>query len=72
MFKKKYGTCPFCGKDLAKLITCAEEACTDDCPGKCERMTYAICCPITKGGCGATSGFRKTPKEAEAAWNKRI
>ena len=43
-------------------------------PGACEgciKKCYAVCCPKTEGGCGATSGWNKTKEEAKNAWNCR-
>lgn len=63
--------CPFCGKSVAHISTYQEiegcenfEVCND-----CDYV--AVICDFNKGGCGASSGFRRTEKEAIDLWNRR-
>ena len=63
--------CPFCGNEKVKVISCDEDCCDDtECEG-CIKKCYAVRCPKTEGGCGATSGWNKTKEEAKNAWNCR-
>lgn len=72
--------CPFCGKQDPMVITDAHEleSCAnyddENCPaenegGCCGFLT--VVCDVTKGGCGATSGYAPTEEEAVEKWNKR-
>lgn len=65
--------CPYCGKSVARIVSCCENSCKDDDTGCefCGMKTVAVCCDFTKGGCGATGGYRKTEKEAIEAWEER-
>lgn len=55
--------CPLCGKFTAEL--------TQKDGSEYGSEYYAVVCNFQKGGCGCTGGFRKTPEEAEDAWNMR-
>ena len=63
--------CPFCGKtdtlimadDWDDLAVLDVEPTSDN--------SFAVTCDFTAGGCGAQGGYRKTPEDAEAAWNAR-
>lgn len=63
--------CPFCGKtdtlimadDWDDLAVLDVEPTSDN--------SFAVTCDFTAGGCGAQGGYRKTPEDAEAAWNTR-
>lgn len=72
--------CPFCGNselDMSDVMDC--EQCgnfedEDKCPafepfGHCS-MVFVVC-SLYKGGCGASSGWYNTKKEAIDAWNRR-
>ena len=73
--------CPFCGSAKAPTVTTAMQSgqCVafeieDDCPcfgldEGCE--VWLVVCDITKGGCGASSGYRLSEGEAANDWNKR-
>jgi len=63
--------CPFCGKDVARFSNCQElEACEDrKCPE--ESHYHTVICTFNGGGCGASSGFYPTYREAAQAWNRR-
>lgn len=77
--------CPFCGNDIAVTVLDQNEV---DCIGESsnnyskEPYFQVVCCmneeyspvPIDNwhGGCGASSGYRKTREEAIEAWNRRI
>ncbi|MGN0444222.1 MAG: hypothetical protein ACI4F5_06380 [Acutalibacteraceae bacterium] len=39
-------------------------------PSPCELIT--VVCNVNKGGCGASSGYYPTKKEAIEAWNRRV
>ena len=63
--------CPFCGKDIAMFTKCQEmKFCPDyrSCP---EGHYICAVCSFQRGGCGASTGFFPTPKEAADAWNER-
>ena len=63
--------CPFCGKGIARFVTCQE---VRACGGwrACEEGRYlSIACSFQDGGCGASSGFFPTAQEAADAWNRR-
>lgn len=49
--------CPFCG-GKAEVI-----------PGMYK--TYSVCCPYSKGGCGAHTASRKKRQAAIDVWNRR-
>lgn len=53
--------CPFCGGKNICIIDESEP----------EHPEFAVCCDMTEGGCGATSGYRRTKEEAIEAWNRR-
>ena len=55
--------CPFCGSE--KLVILEEVAYGNI-------LNYAVCCDFDHGGCGATSGYRISEKEAIEAWNRRV
>ena len=63
--------CPFCGRDMARFITCHEvEACGQF--NRCDRDgSFAVICSFVYGGCGSSSGFYESREEAAEAWNKR-
>lgn len=64
---KNLTPCPFCGN---KKIFILEEG---DNSGIYENIpNYAVCCDFHRGGCGATSGYRRTEEEAIEAWNRRV
>lgn len=64
---KKLTPCPFCGNE--KLFILDE----GDNSGAYENIpNYAVCCDFYRGGCGATSGYRRTEEEAIEAWNRRV
>jgi len=66
--------CPFCGgtgktlmiKSVAELEDCKNFEECDDCEFVC------VVCSFTDGGCGSTSPYRPTDKEAIEAWNRRV
>ena len=76
----KLDVCPFCGKSDTLMFTNAadEEACVKaengDCccdfePNGCAMV--AVVCSVNKGGCGASSGYSTTLKNAAKRWNRR-
>ncbi len=70
--KNDFSPCPFCGNINVELTICSDTMCDDkDCAG-CRCRTYAVCCNLHAGGCGATSGYRITPGEAVEAWERRV
>lgn len=60
--------CPFCGKKRGMLID--SKAWLEN----LEHVQYTVVCDASagSGGCGASCGWRLTPREAVEAWNKRI
>jgi len=64
--------CPLCGLKVATVTTCAD---LEECENfeTCEDSGFHIVvCDVNKGGCGASSGYRKTYDEAIEAWNWRV
>ena len=55
--------CPFCGAEESVYVGKDDEV--DD------ARPYTVCCDFTLGGCGASTGYAETPKEAIAMWNRR-
>ncbi len=79
--------CPFCGTDNAEHNTYAEytdmingHESTSNNTGHliiCNATTsnntgHLIICNATLGGCGATSGWAKSRKQAKKLWNRRV
>ena len=62
---------PFCGGQNIGLDSCKGL-------GECENFEacrseyYTLVCDWNKGGCGASSGYYPTMKEAIEAWNRRV
>ena len=76
----KLRRCPFCGADVACLSNAKElEDCKhfedeDKCPAmKWEEECKSVCvvCDVSKGGCGASSGYATSIEKAIAKWNIR-
>lgn len=77
---EKLKPCPFCGNemlDISNVRDCEdcgnfeqEDVCPAFEPGKFCNMVFVVC-SFYKGGCGASSGWRKTCEEAIDAWNRR-
>lgn len=63
-------SCPFCGQ-LESLDSLDRREDEEDDNIIDEYNYVAICCNVNAGGCGSSSGFRKTLKEAAEIWNKR-
>lgn len=66
--------CPFCGKSVIVCFTDARELATCGRYADCEEDDcdmVAVVCDYTRGGCGATSGYRETEEEAAELWNRR-
>lgn len=76
----KLSPCPFCGAETAPTLMTAQET------ESCAHFDYESCpcfdtdrecpvalvvCDMTKGGCGASSGFRMSKGEAVRDWNQR-
>ena len=72
--------CPFCGENVAVMTDAHDlEECSnfedDNChcnefeSHPCEYKT--VVCDVTRGGCGASSGYYPTEKEAIEKWNRR-
>ena len=67
----KLKNCPFCGGKSIVITNCKE---LEDCQNfeKCGNSEYvAVVCDCTQGGCGASSGYKPTEKEAIEAWSMR-
>lgn len=63
--------CPFCGKDVSVFTNCQElELCSGE-VCRADSHYYCVVCSFHNGGCGASSGFHPTCREAAEAWNKR-
>ena len=63
--------CRFCGgKKLVLTTSKGVQDCVNF--GECNECGYyTVVCDFNKGGCGASSGYRATKKEAIEAWNRR-
>ena len=73
--------CPFCGATVAQFTNAHDlEECgnfeDENCP--CERYEQprncsfiSIVCNMNKGGCGSSSGYFSTEKQAAEEWNRR-
>lgn len=69
MDKVKLKPCPFCGKEVAKVVDQYE---LNDLPDDgCIRM-YTVVCDYDDGGCGATCGFTPRDYNAVKRWNVRL
>lgn len=67
---KKLLPCPFCGSTTAPVRIARKDAdwlCADECQGK----GHFVICDYTRGGCGASTGWKRTKKEIVATWNTR-
>lgn len=76
----KLSPCPFCGSAKAPTVMTAQESeqCVhfESASCKCfeldaECEVAHVVCDMTKGGCGASSGFRMSKGEAANDWNQR-
>lgn len=72
--------CPFCGSAKAPTVTTAQESeqCVhfESASCKCfeldaECEVAHVVCDMTKGGCGASSGYYLSKGEAVSKWNAR-
>ena len=45
--------CPFCGNEKTKFIDKSNEV----------AFNFAVNCPISEGGCGATGGYRESRRQ---------
>ena len=68
---KNLKKCPFCGGEHIEIDSCnGLEACENF--EECGDAGYtAIVCDVTKGGCGASSGYFRSQDDAINAWNRR-
>lgn len=67
MPKWKLLKCPFCFSESApELLTAAEVLKDVELP-----ESYAVCCALSNGGCGATGGYNIDKYVALANWNRR-
>ena len=57
--------CPFCGNTNLTIGTSAVLHGDDD------EDNYAVCCGVSEGGCGGTSGYALSKLKAVENWNKR-
>lgn len=73
MSETPYLLCPFCGRhEPVEPINSGMEDDMNYREDDTNMISYAIVCNFTKGGCGATAGYRPTEDEATEVWNKRI
>ena len=63
--------CPFCDKTASESLFIGDKSEIHTDMRVSIGISYAVCCNAMKGGCGATSGFKGTHKEAIIAWNNR-
>lgn len=71
--------CPFCGKAHTMKLTTAQELAEegeDDPEPWMHSDSFGVLCdashPGGPGGCGASSGFFPSEREAVEAWNRRV
>lgn len=66
--------CPFCGGVNLTADNVAKIEYHDTFHQDYERDSkcYEVCCNFNRGGCGASSGIRKSLDEAINAWNRRV
>ncbi len=79
----KIKSCPFCGKDVAEIVTAAElEDCLYfECREKCPRWNplrdtidcnlYCVVCNAIRGGCGVSTTYFDSEEKAIETWNRR-
>lgn len=63
--------CPFCGSLDCPEISHISEAVDRITLELLELDQWAVVCAFTRGGCGASSGFKSSQREAMDAWNRR-
>lgn len=63
--------CPFCGKDSAMFISCREVGACGEFNRCGQEGSWAVACSFLRAGCGSSSGFFQTKREAAQAWNRR-
>jgi hypothetical protein len=66
--------CPFCRRTDSLILLWASEQEGDDWDESNDDCVQVICDASTdggKGGCGSSSGFRRTIEEAKTLWNTR-
>lgn len=65
--------CPFCGKRAPVRVLDSNEleGVGPGDEGYESNPDHAVVCSFTDGGCGASSGYRSTGREAVEAWNRR-
>lgn len=61
--------CPFCGKEVAKVVDQYE---LNDYHDDSYQKMYTVVCDYDKGGCGATCGFVARDYQAVSQWNTRM
>lgn len=62
--------CPHCGSvDAPEVLTWGELSQQESASAS---SSFAVCCVVREGGCGATGGFAQTPMEAREKWNRRV
>lgn len=69
----KLKPCPFCNStEHIKIISCCDDSCESANCSDCDFIMYTVCCCVTSGGCGASSGYKETKEEAKEHWNRRV
>ena len=67
--------CPFCLKEDSLAVISSTEVKDARAQSAHDPASWVVVCDATmpggRGGCGASGGFRGTPKEAIQAWNMR-
>lgn len=74
MEKKELESCPFCGEDCQGFVGWDGDKDVFDEEDLLDEdliESWAICCKVHQGGCGACSGYADTKEEAVDKWNMR-
>ncbi len=62
--------CPFCSDEKAPAVMSALDI-DGSLDAETHENNFAVCCRVGEGGCGATSGYARSKKQATIQWNRR-
>lgn len=64
--------CPFCGSSAApEILLHAEIERREHDEDEGNPDSYAVCCCVHEGGCGAVGGYEVVREKAAGRWNRR-